>query len=212
MGKGTMTMPDNRRPHPDPLPEGEGIGSSHHPSPPLYSPPEGGKEIEGEGTGEDRTLAEDLSLPVVVEPGVDYAQPPDWNWRDVDSSQPNAAVFHISHSEITRVLVDTLRPEDSSPDANMVIKDEIPIVVLDSLDKYWAGEAKHRLPLNGVRVPIEGDTLAEAKRALADDLAAQFRLLLMLRSSAHRLAQPLQENLLMLSDMLEPRRDREGGG
>ena len=56
------------------------------------------------------------------------------------------------------MLVGTLRPEDCSPDANFVIKDEIPIVVLDSLDKYWAGEAKHRLPLNGVRVPVEADT------------------------------------------------------
>ena len=160
------------------------------------------------GASEDRPLAEDLALPVVVEPGVDYATPPDWSWRDIDSSQPNAAVFHISHSEITRVLVDTLRPEDCSPDANVVIKDEIPILVLDSLDKYWAGESKEHLPLNGVRVPIEGDTVAEAKRALADDLAAQFRLLLMLRSSAHQLARPLQENLGMLSELLEPRRDR----
>ena len=176
-------MPDNRRPHPNPLPEGEGI--------------------EG-----DRTLAEDLALPVVVEPGVDYAQPPDWNWRDVDSSQPNAAVFHISHSEITRVLVDTLRPEDCPPDANFVIKDEIPIVVLDSLDKYWAGEAKRRLPLNGVRVPVEADTVAEAKRALADDLGAQFRLLLMLRNSRqHQLADQLEDNLRMLNELLEPRRD-----
>ena len=199
-----MTMPDS--------------GSSErpeerlHPGPPLYSPPEGGREIEGEGIEAgvqgDRTLAEDLSLPVVVEPGVDYAQPPDWNWRDVDSSQPNAAVFHISHSEITRVLVDTLRPEDCSPEANFVIKDEIPIVVLDSLDKYWAGEAKHRLPLNGVRVPVEADTLAEAKRALADDLGAQFRLLLMLRSSRqHQLAPQLEDNLRMLNELLEPRRD-----
>lgn len=166
---------------------------------------------QGEGSGEGRTLAEDLSLPVVVEPGVDYAQPPDWNWRDVDSSQPNAAIFHISHSEITRVLVDTLRPGDCSPDANIVVKDEIPIVVLDSLDKYWAGEAKHRLPLNGVRVPVEADSVAEAKRALADDLAAQLRLLLMLRGSSHQLAQPLQENLRMLNDLLEPRRNRAGG-
>ena len=139
-------------------------------------------------SGEDRPLAEDLALPVVVEPGIDYATPPDWNWRDVDSSQPNAAVFHITHSEITRVLVDTLRPEDCSPDANVVIKDGIPILLLDSLDKYWAGEAKHHLPLNGVRVPVEADTVAEAKRALADDLGAQFRLLLMLRNSAHQLA------------------------
>ena len=179
-----------------------------HPGPPLYSRPEGGREIAGEGIGADRPLAEDITLPVVVEPGVDYAAPPDWNWRDVDSSQPNAAVFHISHSEITRVLVDTLRPEDCSPDASVVVKDEIPIIVLDSLDKYWAGESKERLPLNGVRVPIEGDSVAEAKRALADDLAAQFRLLLMLRSSAHQLAAPLEANLRMLNDLLEPRRER----
>ncbi len=156
---------------------------------------------------EGRTLAEDLALPVVVEPGVDYATPPGWNWRDVDSSQPNAAVFHISHSEITRVLVDTLRSSDCSPDAAVVVKDEIPIVVLDSLDKYWAGEARQHLPLNGVRVPVEADTVAEAKRALADDLAAQFRLLLMLRGSAHQLAPQLEDNLRMLSQVLEPRRN-----
>ena len=171
-------------------------------------PPDSSVQPGSSQQQEDRTLAEDLALPVVVEPGVDYAQPPDWDWRDVDSSQPNSAVFHISHSEITRVLVDTIGPEDCSPDANFVIKDEIPIIVLDSLDKYWAGEAKHHLPLNGVRVPVEADSLAEAKRALADDLGAQFRLLLMLRSSAHRLAQPLQENLLRLSELLEPRRDQ----
>lgn len=160
------------------------------------------------GQPEDRPLAEDLALPVVVQPGVDYAQPPDWNWRDVDSSQPNSAFFHISHSEVTRVLVDTLRPEDCASDANVVIKDHIPILVLDSLDKYWAGEAKQHLPLNGVRVPVEADTVEEAKRALATDLAAQFRLLMMLRSSRqHQLAPPLEENLLMLSELLEPRRD-----
>ena len=166
-----------------------------------------GDQPASAGAQEDRPLAEDLALPVVVQPGVDYASPPDWDWRDIDSSQPNAAVFHISHSEITRVLVDTLRPEDCPPDANFVLKNEIPVLLLDSLDKYWAGEAKHRLPLNGVRVPVEADTVAEAKRALASDLAAQFRLLLMLRSSAHQLAEPLQENLRMLTDVMEPRRD-----
>ncbi len=157
------------------------------------------------GPLEDRPLAEDISLPVVVEPGMDYATPPGWNWRDVDASQPNAAIFHISHSEVTRVLVDTLRPEDCSPGASFVVKSEIPIVVLDSLDKYWAGEARHRLRLNGVRVPVEADSVAEAKRALADDLGAQFRLLLMLRSSARQLAPPLQDNLRMLNNLLEPR-------
>jgi hypothetical protein len=107
------------------------------------------------------------------------------------------------------VLVGVLRTEDCPPDANFVVKDEIPIIVLDSLDKYWAGEAKHRLPLNGVRVPIEGDTVDEAKRALADDLGAQFRLLLMLRNSRqHQLAQQLEDNLRMLNELLEPRRDQ----
>ncbi len=174
-------------------------------------PDSGPAETAGAGP-EDRPLAEDLSLPVAVEPGVDYATPPGWNWRDVDSSQPNAAVFHISHSEITRVLVDTLRPEDCSPDANFVIKDEIPIVVLDSLDKYWAGEAKRRLPLNGIRVPVEADSVAEAKRALADDLGGQFRLLLMLRSSRqHQLAPQLEENLRMLNELLEPQPGRANG-
>ena len=154
---------------------------------------------------DEPTLAEDLSLPVPVEPGVDDAQPQDWTWRNVGSSQPNAAVFHISHSEATRVLVDVLRPSDSAPDANFVIKTEIPILVLDSLDKYWAGEAKSRLPLSGVRVPVEADTLAEAKRALANDLAAQIRLLLLLSSSHQgRIAPALQENLRLLLSFMEP--------
>lgn len=164
-------------------------------------------EVSPRPGGDGPPLAQDLSLPVAVEPGVDYATPPGWDWRDVDATQPNAAVFHISHSEITRVIVDTLRPEDSPPEANFAIKSEIPIVVLDSLDKYWAGEAKHRLPLNGVRVPVEGDTVADAKRALAADLAAQLRLLLLLHNSnQRRLAPPLLENLRMLDEILEPRR------
>ncbi len=163
---------------------------------------------EAAGTPEDRLLAEDLALPVVVQPGVDYATPPDWIWRDVDSTQPNSAVFHISHSEVTPVLVDSLGPEDCAPDANVTIKNGIPIIILDSLDKYWAGEAKQHLPLNGIRVPVEADTVAEAKRALATDLAAQFRLLLMLRSSRqHQLAPPLEENLRMLNELIEPRRN-----
>ncbi len=192
---GITAMPDNGRP----------VGPEER--------PENNPSLEREGRGEDRPLAEDLALPVIVEPGVDYATPPGWNWRDVDASQPNAAVFHISHSEITRVLVDTLRSEDCSPGSNMVIKDEIPIVVLDSLDKYWAGEAKSRLRLNGIRVPVEADTVAEAKRALADDLAAQLRLLMMLRSSRqHQLAPQLEDNLKMLISLMEPRQAQEGGG
>ena len=154
---------------------------------------------------DDRPLAEDITTPVDIQPGLDRATPEDWTWRYISTSQPNAAVFHISHSESTRVLVDMLRPSDCAPDANFVLKKEIPIVVLDSLDKYWAAESRTQLPLSGVRVPVEGDTVAEAKRALAADLAAQLRLLLLLSSSHKgRIAPALLKNLEYLSSCMEP--------
>ncbi|MDA0262959.1 MAG: hypothetical protein O3A93_02480 [Chloroflexi bacterium] len=154
---------------------------------------------------DDRPLAEDFTNPVKIEPGVDRSTPDDWVWRNVSSSQPNAAVFHINHSESTRVFIDTVGPEDSAPDANFVLKRKVPIVILDSLDKYWAAESRLQLPLAGVRVPVEGETVDEAKKALAADLAAQLRLLLLL-SSSHKgkIAPMLLRNLEYLSMCMEP--------
>lgn len=154
---------------------------------------------------EDRPLAEDITMPVEVEPGVDHATPEGWSWRHISTSQPNAATFHISHSEATRILVDSLGPSDCAPDANFVLSREVPIIVLDSLDKYWAGESKTQLPLQGIRVPVEGDTIKEAKAALAADLAAQFRLLLIL-SNTHqgKIAPALLQNLEYLKSCMEP--------
>ena len=153
---------------------------------------------------DDRPLAEDITTPIKIQPGLDRATPEDWTWKYISTSQPNAAVFHISHSESTRVLVDTLRPSDCAADANFVLTKEIPIVILDSLDKYWAAESRTRLPLAGVRVPVEGETVAEAKRALAADLAAQLRLLLLL-SSSHKgkIAPALVQNLKYLASCME---------
>ena len=160
---------------------------------------------------DDRPLAEDITTPIKIEPGMDRATPEDWTWKKISTSQPNAAVFHISHSESTRVLVDVLRPSDSAPDANFVLNKEIPIVILDSLDKYWAAESRTQMPLSGVRVPVEGDTVAEAKRALAADLAAQLRLLLLLSSSHKgRIAPALLRNLEYLSSCMEPGRGAKG--
>ena len=154
----------------------------------------------------DRTIAEDLACPVEIQPGKDEATPPDWTWRLIGSSLPNAATFNLSHSDVSQVIVDVLRPSDSPPDAPFVLTRDIPIIIIDSLDKYWAGEAKHRLPLNGIRVPVEHDTIEGAKSALAADLAAQMRLLLLLSSSARegKLAPQLKENLTLLSRFLEP--------
>ena len=145
---------------------------------------------------EDRPIAEDLSCPVEIQPGTDAATPADWEWRFVSTSQPNAATFPISHSEVTKVMVEQLQRSDSAPDASFVINTEIPIIIIDSLDSFWAGECKTKLPLQGLRVPVEGDTIEEAKKNLAKDLAAQLRLLLLL-STSHQgaIAPQLKANL-----------------
>ncbi len=161
---------------------------------------------------EDRTLAEDFASPVEVQPGQDSANPPGWSWRRIGASQPNKANFHVSHNDVSRVMVDVLRPSDSPPDSQFRITKDIPIIIIDSLDNYWAGESRYRLPLRGLRVPVEADTKEEAKRALAADLAAQFRLLLLLLSSHQdSMAPQLKENLALLSTYLDSRpRPQEG--
>ncbi len=77
-----------------------------------------------------------------------------------------------------------------------MISAEITIIIIDSLDSYWAGECRTKLPLQGLRVPVEGDTVEEAKKNLAADLAAQLRLLLLL-STSHQgaIAPQLKSNL-----------------
>ncbi len=136
-----------------------------------------------ENLGPDRLIAEDLALPVSIEPGMDGSDPDVLEWRLVSTTQPNRATFHINHSDVTNVRVGVLRASDFPPDTPFVLVDDLPIIVIDSLDKYWAGESRTALPLGGLRVPVEGDTEEEAKANLARDLAAQFRLLLLLHSS-----------------------------
>ena len=156
----------------------------------------------------DRPLAEDLAVPVPVQPGVDRASPPGWDWRRIGAGQPTKAVMHLTHSDVTRVLIDVLRPSDSPPEAPFRIVQDIPIIIIDSLDKYWASESRTRLPLSGLRVPVEHETKDGAKRALAADLAAQLRLLLLLSTSYQQnMAPQLKENLALLSRYLEPRQD-----
>ncbi len=156
---------------------------------------------------EDRILAEDLACPVEVQPGADNATPADWEWRLVGTTQPNKATFHLNHSDVNQVIVDVLRPADSPEDSQFVISRDVPIIIMDSLDKYWAGESRTQLPLHGVRVPVEGETMAEAKRALAADLAAQFRLLSLLANSHGQLAPQLRENLAYLLSVLDKEPD-----
>ena len=154
---------------------------------------------------EDRTLAEDLACPVEIQPGLDHATPTDWQWRLIGTSQPNKATYHTGHSDVSRVMVDVLHPSDSPPNAQFVVSKDIPIIIMDSLDKYWAGESRIQLPLHGIRVPVEGETMEEAKQALAADLAAQLRLLSLLSASHKELAPQLRENLAYLLSILDHR-------
>ena len=155
---------------------------------------------------EEDTLAEDSACPVAVEPGVDDATPVEWQWRRIGASLPSKATYSINHSDVTRVMMDVLRPSDSPPETPFVVSQDIPIVIIDSLDKYWASESRLKLPLQGLRVPVEDDTVEGAKRALAADLAAQLRLLLLLSTSHQgQLAAPLKANLDCLKSFLSPR-------
>ena len=81
---------------------------------------------EAHGQGDDRPLAEDMALPVNVVPNANWAQPEGWDWHATSTSQPNAATFHISHSDVTRVFTDVLTPADSPRDAYFVLKKKHP--------------------------------------------------------------------------------------
>ena len=151
-------------------------------------------------------IAYDSSQPVAIEPGLDNANPATLDWRLVSTTQPNKATFHINHSDVTDVRVGILKQSDCPPDSQFVLKVDLPIVIIDSLDKYWAGESRTALPLGGLRVPVEGDTEQEAKTNLARDLAAQFRLLLLLNTSREgNMAPELLKNLEYLSSIMSPK-------
>jgi hypothetical protein len=146
---------------------------------------------------EDRPIAEDDACPVDVEPGVDYTTPPDWNWRLIGTSQPARATYHVNHSDVTPALVDVLRPSDAPPDSRYAVSRDIPIIIMDSLDKYWASESRFQLPSSD-------DTLEGAKRVLLADLGGHFRLLSMLAASQRRIAPTLQADLEYLVSIIEP--------
>ena len=167
--------------------------------------PRYGLRDPADDTGDGRPLAEDISLPVSVMPNHNTALPEEWGWSRTSTSQPNAATFHINHSDVTRAFADVITADDSPREAPFVVSKDIPVVIIDSLDQYWAGESRAALPLNGLRVPVSADTVEEAKRKLAADLAAQVRLLLLLSRGGTTLAPELQANLVMLSEFLTPR-------
>jgi hypothetical protein len=168
-----------------------------------------GKLLKGNSMptdNEDKLIGEDLSTPVNIEPGSDAAVPDSWTWSKTDASASTKAEFHINHSDVSRVLFGSLDESDMFPDSQFKIIKDIPVIIIDSLDSFWAGESKTKFPLTGLRVPVSGETISEAKQKLAADLAAQFRLLLILNSTMPgKLAEGLKQNLVLYNSVMQQR-------
>ena len=130
-----------------------------HEQPEDVAQPRYGLRDPSDTGGDGQPLAEDISLPVSVTPNYNTALPEEWGWRHNSSSQPNSATFHINHSDVTRAFADVLTADDSPPEAPFVVSKDIPVVIIDSLDQYWAGESRAALPLHGLRVPVSADTV-----------------------------------------------------
>ncbi len=79
-------------------------------------------------------LGEDVSLLTTS------ASPEGWDWRMLDAGRPRRAIEHIIDSEVTPVAVDRLRASDAPAGSEWTLTGELPIIVADTLDAYWAFE------------------------------------------------------------------------
>lgn len=104
------------------------------------------------------------------------ASPEGWKIGKLDSSRPRRALDHITHSEISTIFVDSLQAHDAAPDSGWALHRHIPIIVVDTLDSYWAFERV----LN--KLHAVGETKEKAKSDLVAMLAAHLSLLSSLES------------------------------
>ena len=68
------------------------------------------------------------------------ASPEGWDWSMLDASRPRRAIENITDSEVTPVEVGRLRASDAPAGSGWTLTSEIPIIVADTLDAYWAFE------------------------------------------------------------------------
>ena len=104
------------------------------------------------------------------------ASPEGWNISKLDASRPRRGLDHISHSEVPPVYVDSLQQRDVAPDSGWELNRHIPIILVDTLDSYWAFERV----LN--KLHAVGATKEEAKSDLVTKLAGHLNLLSSLES------------------------------
>jgi len=127
------------------------------------------------------------------------ASPEGWSWSLHDASRPRRAVEHIAHSETAPVGVDRLRPSDTPSEAAWTLAREVPILVVDTLDAYWAFERVLDKLHGFARTP------QEAKSDLVRKLGGHLQLLTSLESP--KLAPVLKLELEFLRAVLRPPRD-----
>jgi hypothetical protein len=132
-----------------------------------------------------------------MEPLVTSASPEGWAWNRLDASRPRRAIEHISHTEVTPVHVDVLGAEDSLPDSKWTMGMNVPIIVMDSLDAYWAIERVLN-KLSGF-----SKTPELAKGDLLDKMGSHFNLLNRLESP--KMAPMLRLELEFLRAVMRPR-------
>lgn len=125
------------------------------------------------------------------------SSPGDWAWRRHDVSRPRRATEHLSHSEVQPITIDSLRPGDEPSNSQWTLARDLPIIVADTFDAYWAFE-KVLNKLHGF-----SKTKEEAKADLLSKLGGHLRLLHSLESST--MAPILRLELEFLRVVLVPR-------
>ena len=124
------------------------------------------------------------------------ASPEGWGWGRLDASRPRRAIEHITHSEVTSVTIDRLGAGGTSPDSRWTLIRDIPIIVVDTLDAYWAFERVLN-KLQGFSRTMEG-----AKGDLVGKLVGHLQLLISLESP--QMAPLLRLELEFLRAALRP--------
>ena len=124
------------------------------------------------------------------------SSPEGWDWGKLDASRPRRATEYVGQSEVSRIAIERLRPSDTPADSKWKLTREIPIIVVDTLDSYWAFE---RI-IN--KLHSFGRTNEEAKSELVGKLAGHLQLLSSLESP--KMAPVLKLELEFLRAVLRP--------
>ena len=124
------------------------------------------------------------------------SSPEGWDWGKLDASRPRRATEHVGQSEVSRVAIERLRPSDTPADSQWKLTREIPVIVVDTLDSYWAFE----------RIINKLHSFANTNQAAKNELVAKLVGHLQLLSSLEspKMAPILKLELEFLRAVLRP--------